>query len=141
MTRGFGPGSPSADDGTVTVGQENIKAGPTADGIAGEFATDRGFTFPLPSPEDLELRERIVRLVAEGIQELEHASLVRAQMHNGDGQPRLRGDSTRTSRVGARRGPEHPRRGRRLAPARSVGIERCELDPVVTSERPVKANG
>ncbi len=59
--------------------------GPTADQIVGEFVPDKGFTFPIPSPEDLKLRERVGRLVAEGLQELEHASLVRAQMHTGTG--------------------------------------------------------
>jgi hypothetical protein len=85
MTKGFGPGGPGAHDEDVTVGQANINAGPTAAQIVGEFVGPRGFTFPVPSDEDLKLHNRIARLVAEGLQELEHASLVRAQMHTAMG--------------------------------------------------------
>jgi hypothetical protein len=85
MTRAFGPDGPGADDEDVTVGQENINAGLTASRIASELVPPRGFTFPLPSDEDLKLQERTARLVAEGLQELEHASLVRAQMHTAMG--------------------------------------------------------
>src|ERR1035441_6971724 len=85
MRRGFGPGGPGADDEDVTVGQQNINAGPTAARIAGEFEPSRGFTFPLPLAEDMKLQESIARLVCEGLQELEHASLVRAQMHTASG--------------------------------------------------------
>ncbi len=85
MRRGFGPGGPGADDEDVTVGQENINAGPSVPRIAGEFEPQRGFTFPVPTAEDQKLQQRIARLVAEGLQELEHASLVRTQMHTGMG--------------------------------------------------------
>jgi hypothetical protein len=102
MTKGFGPDGPGADDEDVTVGEANINAGPTADQIAGEFVAPRGFTFPLPSDEDLKLRERIVRLVAEGLQELEHASLVRAQTHTSMGY--LDYATTRRGRAALERG-------------------------------------
>jgi hypothetical protein len=85
MTRGFGPGGPGADDDDVTVGQASINAGPTAASIAGEFVPERGFSFPVPSDEDQKLQGRIARLIAEGLQELEHVSLVRAQMHTSTG--------------------------------------------------------
>jgi hypothetical protein len=102
MTKGFGPGGPGADDEDVTVGQANINAGPSAAQIAGEFVASRGFTFPAPSAEDLKLQERIARLVAEGLQELEHASLVRAQMHTAMGS--LDYATTRCGRAALERG-------------------------------------
>ena len=85
MIRGFGPGSPGADDDAITLGQANVNAGPTAQAISYAFAPERAFTFPVPTPEDVELRDRIAKLVAEGLQELEHASLVRCQMHTAMG--------------------------------------------------------
>jgi len=85
MIRGFGPGGPGADDEAITLGQANADAGPTAELISFKFAPERGFTFPLPPPEDFKLRDRIAKLVAEGLQELEHASLVRCQMHTAMG--------------------------------------------------------
>ena len=66
-------------------GQANVNAGPTAQAISYAFAPERAFTFPVPTPEDVELRDRIAKLVAEGLQELEHASLVRCQMHTAMG--------------------------------------------------------
>ena len=85
MIRGFGPGSPGADDDAITLGQANVNAGPTAQAISYAFAPERAFTFPVPTPEDVKLRDRIAKLVAEGLQELEHASLVRCQMHTAMG--------------------------------------------------------
>ena len=85
MLRGFGPGGPGADDDASSLGQANIGAGPTAGDISLRFVPDRGFSFPVPTPEDVQLRERITRLVAEGLQELEHASLVRCQVHTALG--------------------------------------------------------
>jgi hypothetical protein len=77
MTKGFGPGGPGADhQGTTTVGGPNINAGPTVAAIALEFApggSTRG--------GDDALRQRRYRLIAEGLQAAEHASLIRAQMH------------------------------------------------------------
>jgi hypothetical protein len=85
LIRGFGPGGPGADDDAISLGQANIGAGPDAGDISLRFVPERGFTFPVPTPEDVQLRERITRLVAEGLQELEHASLVRCQLHSAMG--------------------------------------------------------
>jgi hypothetical protein len=102
MAKGFGPGGPGADDDAITLGQANADAGPTAELISVEFAPERGFTFPLPTPEDLKLRERIAKLVTEGLQELEHASLVRFQMHTAMGH--LDWAATRRGRAALDRG-------------------------------------
>jgi hypothetical protein len=102
MIRGFGPGGPGADDDAITLGQANVGAGPTAERITFEFAPERGFTFPLPTPEDFKLRERIAKLVAEGLQELEHASLVRLQRHTAMGY--LDWAATRRGRAALERG-------------------------------------
>jgi hypothetical protein len=102
MVKGFGPGGPAADDDAITLGQANANAGPTAELISFEFAPERGFTFPLPTPEDFKLRERIAKLVAEGLQELEHASLVRFQMHTAMGY--LDWAATRRGRAALERG-------------------------------------
>jgi hypothetical protein len=77
MTKGFGPGGQEADkDNTVTVGGPNINAGVTVGAIAPDF---------VPGDADEELRIRRDRLVAEGMQALEHASLVRGQLHTAMG--------------------------------------------------------
>jgi hypothetical protein len=102
FTKGFGPGGPGADDSNVTVGQANISAGPTASDIVGVLVPDRGFTFPVPTPDDQQLIGRIERLVAEGLQQLEHASLVRAQMHTSMGS--LDFATTRRGRTALERG-------------------------------------
>jgi hypothetical protein len=85
MVRAFGPGGPGADEEHVQVGQANANAGPSLYQVSGLFEADRGFTFPLPTSDDLQLLESIRRLVAEGLQELEHASLIRVQMHTAMG--------------------------------------------------------
>jgi hypothetical protein len=85
MIRGFGPGGPGADDDAISTGQANINAGPTAKDIALRFVPDRPFTFPLPTAEELKPLQQLTRLVAEGLQQLEHASLVRCQMHTAMG--------------------------------------------------------
>ena len=102
MIRGFGPGGRGADDDAITLGQENAGAGPTAELISFEFAPVRGFTFPLPTSEDVQLRALIAKLVAEGLQELEHASLVRCQMHTSMGY--LDWGATRRGRAALERG-------------------------------------
>lgn len=102
MLKGFGPGGPGADDDEITLGQANTNAGPTAERISFEFAPERGFTFPLPTPEDFKLRDRIAKLIAEGLQELEHASLVRFQMHTAMGY--LDWTATRHGRAALERG-------------------------------------
>ena len=83
MIKGFGPGAPGADDDAITSGQANINAGPTAMDIASEFAPYTGYAFL--TPEDKALREQFAKLVAEGLQQLEHASLVRCQLHTSMG--------------------------------------------------------
>jgi hypothetical protein len=81
MTKGFGPGGPGSDpDYTVTVGGPNINAGATISAIATELAPG-GST----DGADEVLRQRLYRLVAEGVQVLEHASLIRAQLHTAMG--------------------------------------------------------
>jgi hypothetical protein len=78
MTKGFGPGSPGADEEeTVTLGGPNIDAGVSVRQIAGEIspARDAG------GSADQALALRFDKLVAEGIQALEHASLIRTQIH------------------------------------------------------------
>ncbi|MGH9096071.1 MAG: hypothetical protein ACRDWB_01460, partial [Acidimicrobiales bacterium] len=75
--KGFGPAGQGADkDNTVTVGGPNINAGVTVGAIAPDF---------VPGDADEELRIRRDRLVAEGMQALEHASLVRSQLHTAMG--------------------------------------------------------
>jgi len=75
MTKGFGPGGPGADeDGTVTVEDANADSGPTVGDIALQFDPD-------PSRADERARLGLYRLIAEGLQALEHAGLVRIQMH------------------------------------------------------------
>lgn len=77
MEKGFGEaGGGAKDDAAVTVGGPNIGAGPTLSSIALEFAPGgdtRG--------TDDQTRQRLYRLIAEGLQALEHAGLIRVQMH------------------------------------------------------------
>ena len=83
MTRTFGPGGPGYDDAAITVAHESLYAGPTARKISELFVPDFDFGWDERGPEDHQLREQIVKLVAEALQVLEHASLVRCQMHHG----------------------------------------------------------
>lgn len=77
MAKGFGPGSPGADDdNTISVEGPNISAGPTIADVALEF-TPAGNT----KGADDATRLRLQKLVAEGLQALEHAGLIRTQMH------------------------------------------------------------
>lgn len=83
MTAAFGPGCPGADDEEYfSVAGGNARYGPSTYRIAEVLMTSRGINFPVGPMKDRELQERIVRLTAEGLQELEHASFVRAQVHN-----------------------------------------------------------
>jgi hypothetical protein len=85
MVKGFGPGGPGQDDGHVTVGQQNANSGPDVYDIGHVFVDYSGtYLYGTPSPEELQWRG-ILRLVAEGLQELEHASLIRMQMHTSMG--------------------------------------------------------
>lgn len=81
MARGFGPGAPGADeDGTVTIGGPNISAGVTVRRVASEFEPEGSGGHLNDS-----LQLALDRLVAEGLQTLEHAGLVRTQMHTSMG--------------------------------------------------------
>lgn len=81
MGRAFGPGAEWEDpEEEVTVEGPSDGAGATVEAIATAMAPD-GTTKWVDDRTRLRLR----RLVAEGVQALEHASLVRAQMHTGMG--------------------------------------------------------
>jgi hypothetical protein len=82
MARAFGPGGPGYDDDAITVAHASLQAGPTALKISELFVPDFDFGWDQPAQEDRILRERLVKLVAEGLQVLEHASLVRCQIHH-----------------------------------------------------------
>ncbi len=102
MTKGFGPGSPGADEDAITLGQANFNSGPTANDISYHFAQDWDSRSPVLTNEDLILRGRIAKLIAEGLQELEHASLVRCQLHTDMGY--LDWAATRRGRAALERG-------------------------------------
>ncbi|HEY2052937.1 MAG TPA: hypothetical protein VGH14_03275 [Solirubrobacterales bacterium] len=81
MDKAFGPGAEWEDpEEEVTVGGPNVGAGATVEMITSEMAPD-GTTKAV----DDRTRLRLQRLVAEGTQALEQASLVRAQMHTAMG--------------------------------------------------------
>jgi hypothetical protein len=102
MTKGFGPDGPGADDDSITLGQANFNSGPTANDISYHFAPDWDERSPALTQDDLALRGRISKLVAEGLQELEHASLVRYQLHTDMGY--LDWAATRRGRAALERG-------------------------------------
>ena len=77
MAKAFGPGAEWEDpEEEVTIGGPNIGAGATVVGIAAEMAP-RGST----KGADGRTRLRLQRLIAEGVQALEQAALIRPQMH------------------------------------------------------------
>lgn len=79
MVKGFGPGGPGAENGhprPVRVGAHEFAAA-SASVVASRFLPERGVRLPPPSEDQLKLHMRITGLVAEGLQALEHASLVR----------------------------------------------------------------
>lgn len=77
MTKAFGPGADYEDpEEEVTTGGPNIGAGATIGGITPDLAPG-GNTKGI----DDKTRLRLYRLVAEALQALEHASLIRAQLH------------------------------------------------------------
>jgi len=77
MGKAFGPGASWEDpEEEVTVGGPNAGAGATVEAITTTMAPD-GSTRAF----DESTRLRLQRLVAEALQVLEHASLVRAQVH------------------------------------------------------------
>jgi hypothetical protein len=77
MAKAFGSGAEWEDpEEEVTIGGPNVDAGATVAGIATAMApggSTRG--------GDERTRVRLQRLVAEGVQALEHAALIRSQMH------------------------------------------------------------
>jgi hypothetical protein len=78
MAKAFGPGAGWEDlEEEVTVGGSNVDGGATVTGIARAMAPD-GST----RGADERTRLRLQRLVAEGLQALEHAALIRAQSHH-----------------------------------------------------------
>ncbi|MBS1860404.1 MAG: hypothetical protein JSS68_01690 [Actinobacteria bacterium] len=77
MAKAFGPGAEWEDpEEEVTIGGPNVGAGATVGAIATEMAPG-GST----KGADERTRLRLQRLVAEGVQALEHAALIRSQMH------------------------------------------------------------
>jgi hypothetical protein len=81
MGKAFGPGAEWEDpEEEVTVDGPSDGAGAVVTAIAAEMAPD-GSTRAV----DDRTRLRLQRLVAEGMQALERASLVRAQAHTGTG--------------------------------------------------------
>ncbi|MGH2939763.1 MAG: hypothetical protein ACRDPE_16760 [Solirubrobacterales bacterium] len=81
MGKSFGPGAEWEDpEEEVTVGGPSPGAGATVEGITTAMAPD-GSTRAV----DDRTRLRLQRLVAEGVQALEHASLIRTQMHTAMG--------------------------------------------------------
>lgn len=81
MGKAFGSGAEWEDpEEEVTVGGPNVGAGATVEGIVPEMAPS-GSTKAV----DDRTRLRLQRLVAEGLQALEHASLIRAQIHTAMG--------------------------------------------------------
>jgi hypothetical protein len=78
MAKAFRPDGPGADR-RVTVDGPPIGAGPTVSAIVSRFVgSDK---WDQAKREDS--WERLKRLIAEGLQTLEHASLIRAQNHSG----------------------------------------------------------
>jgi hypothetical protein len=77
MAKAFGPGADWEDpEEEVTIDGPNVGAGATVAGIAAAMApggSTRG--------ADERTRLRLERLVAEGVQALEQAALIRPQMH------------------------------------------------------------
>jgi hypothetical protein len=77
MGKAFGPGAEWEDpEEEVTIGGPNVDAGATVAGIAAEMAPG-GST----KGADERTRLQLQRLVAEGVQALEHAALIRPQTH------------------------------------------------------------
>jgi hypothetical protein len=77
MSKGFGPGAPGADEAeAVTIGGPNIGAGVSLGQIASQISAARE-----GNGVDEATVLRLDKLVAEGIQQLEHASLIRTQIH------------------------------------------------------------
>ena len=78
MAKTFGPVGPRADR-KVTVDGAPIGAGPTVGTIVSQFVSYDKWD----QAKRVDSWERVKRLIAEGLQTLEHASLIRAQNHSG----------------------------------------------------------
>jgi hypothetical protein len=78
MAKTFGPEGPGADR-KVTVDGAPFGAGPTVGAIVSEFV---GYD-KWDQAKRVDSLERLKRLIAEGLQTLEHAALIRAQNHSG----------------------------------------------------------
>lgn len=116
MTKGFGPGGPGADDSSVTVGGPNADSGIEVTGIADKFVNYQPQYFGIPSPSEV-LWRQFSRIIAEGLQELEHASLVRAQMYTS--QNSLDFTTTRLGRASLVGEACNPRKSRQYAGLRA----------------------
>jgi hypothetical protein len=92
----------AADPEEFTVAGGGLSTAPSAYHITGQLMDARGISFPFSPVKDKKLQERAVRLVAEGLQELEHASLVRAEAYDSPG--RLAYVITRRGRAALDRG-------------------------------------
>lgn len=86
MSAAFAPGRPGADEeGNFSVGTEGggtLHRGPSAYRIAELLLSDQQIDFPYGPMRDRGVQEPIVRLVAEALQQLEHTSVLRAQLHD-----------------------------------------------------------
>jgi hypothetical protein len=78
MAKAFGPEGPGADR-KVTVDGAPVGAGPTVSAIVSLFVGSDKWD----QAKRVDSWERLKRLIAEGLQTLEHAALIRAQNHSG----------------------------------------------------------
>jgi hypothetical protein len=82
MARAFGPQDPGSGHDPTTVAHGSTKTSLSANSISQLFIAEFVFGWNERGPEDTVLRDRIVDLVAEGLQVLEHALLVRCQIYS-----------------------------------------------------------
>jgi len=87
MVKGFGPGGPGEDpEEAVTAAGMDYQAGPGLDGIATAVARDfYARATKVGANERVAFQHRLCRLLVEGLQVLEHASLIREQFHGKAG--------------------------------------------------------
>jgi hypothetical protein len=104
MQKAFGPGGPGYDDDTITVDGLRGSEGPTVSEITGLFVPyGSPIKISLLVPEGFFLRDQITKLVAEGLQQLEHVALVRCQIHS-EGSSGFDWAATRRGRAALDRG-------------------------------------
>jgi hypothetical protein len=86
MDAAFAPGCAGADDDrSMSVGGQGggtLHRGPSAYLITNLLLATREVDFPYGPMKDFALQESIAQLVAEALQELEHASLLRPRIHD-----------------------------------------------------------